>query len=97
MPVIQDMTFVVFVPIDPTAIAHLQSLTNVHTNHGNDPTIKSTNHTRERVPLLVVSGGESREFGIRDGFSDVGATAAAWLGVEGGGLPGESFVRDSGA
>jgi HicB family len=29
--VIQDMTFVVLVPIEPTAIAHVQSLTNVHT------------------------------------------------------------------
>jgi phosphopentomutase len=62
-------------------------------DHGNDPTFKGTDHTRERVPLLVVRDGEPRDLGVRDGFSDVGATVAAWLGVEGGGLPGKSFLR----
>jgi phosphopentomutase len=62
-------------------------------DHGNDPTFKGTDHTRERVPLLVVRDGEPRDLGVREGFSDVGATVAAWLGVEGGGLPGKSFLR----
>jgi phosphopentomutase len=61
-------------------------------DHGNDPTFKGTDHTRERVPLLVVDGDEPHDLGIREGFSDVGATVAAWLGVEQGGLPGSSFV-----
>jgi phosphopentomutase len=64
-------------------------------DHGNDPTFRGTDHTRERVPLLVVGGdanGEHRDLGVRDGFSDVGASVAEWLGVDGGGLPGESFV-----
>jgi phosphopentomutase len=61
-------------------------------DHGNDPTFKGTDHTRERVPLLVVDGDELHDLGIREGFSDVGATVAAWLGVEQGGLPGSSFV-----
>ena len=60
-------------------------------DHGNDPTFRGTDHTRERVPLLVVGGQEPRDLGVRDGFSGVGATVAAWLDVYGGGLPGESF------
>jgi phosphopentomutase len=60
-------------------------------DHGNDPTFKGTDHTRERVPLLVVGGGEPADLGVREGFSDVGATAARWLGVEKDGLPGESL------
>jgi phosphopentomutase len=61
-------------------------------DHGNDPTFRGTDHTRERVPLLVIGSGEPRDLGIREGFSDVGASVAAWLGVERGGLPGRSFV-----
>lgn len=59
-------------------------------DHGNDPTFKGTD--RERVPLLVIGGGESRNLGVRDGFSDVGATVAGWLGVDAGGLSGEDFL-----
>ena len=63
-------------------------------DHGNDPTFRGTDHTREKVPVLVVGGGETggRPLGTRDGFSDVGATVAAWLGVENQGLPGKSFL-----
>jgi phosphopentomutase len=61
-------------------------------DHGNDPTFRGTDHTRERVPLLVIGSGEPNDLGIREGFSDVGASVAAWLGVEQGGLPGRSFV-----
>ena len=65
-------------------------------DHGNDPTFKGTDHTRERVPLLVVEGGagsEARDLGVREGFSDLGATVAGWLGVEQGGLPGKDLLR----
>src|SRR5215210_5418639 len=64
----------------------------VTADHGNDPTFRGTDHTRERVPLLVVGGGETHDLGIRESFSDVGASVAAWLGVENGELPGRSFV-----
>ena len=65
-------------------------------DHGNDPTYKGTDHTRERVPLLVAKGGTSgdgRDLGVREGFSDLGATVAGWLGVEQDGLPGKDFLR----
>jgi phosphopentomutase len=62
-------------------------------DHGNDPTYSGTDHTRERVPLLVAGGGDPRDLGVRRGFSDLGATVAGWLGVEKGGLPGGDFLR----
>ena len=69
-----------------------EDLMIISADHGNDPTFRGTDHTRERVPLLVIGSGEPHDLGIREGFSDVGASVAAWLRVELGGLPGRSFV-----
>jgi phosphopentomutase len=69
-----------------------EDLMIITADHGNDPTFRGTDHTRERVPLLVIGSGEPHDLGIRESFSDVGASVAAWLGVEKGGLPGRSFV-----
>ena len=68
-----------------------EDLMIITADHGNDPTFKGTDHTRERVPLLVV-GAEPHDLGVSDGFSDVGATVAAWLGVNKDELPGKSLV-----
>ena len=68
-----------------------QDLMIITADHGNDPTFKGTDHTRERVPLLAVGGGEPRDLGVRESFCDVGASVAAWLGVEKGKLPGGVF------
>jgi phosphopentomutase len=71
-----------------------EDLLIITADHGNDPTFRGTDHTRERVPLLAVegeAGGEPRDLGVREGFWDVGATVAGWFGVEPGGLPGRSF------
>ena len=69
-----------------------EDLLIITADHGNDPTFRGTDHTRERVPLLVVGAGESGNLGVRTGFSGVGASVAGWLGVEKGGLPGEGFA-----
>lgn len=61
-------------------------------DHGNDPTHPGSDHTRERVPLLVAGGGARGPLGVRDSFTHVGATVAAWLGVDRDGLPGESVL-----
>lgn len=58
-------------------------------DHGNDPTWRGTEHTRERVPVVGWGAG-SREVGLR-GFVDVGASVAAHLGVPAQG-PGCSFL-----
>jgi phosphopentomutase len=46
-------------------------------DHGNDPTFRGTDHTREYVPLLVYRVGEKgKSLGIRDGFYDVAQSLA---------------------
>jgi len=59
-------------------------------DHGNDPTWRGTEHTRERVPVLVAGAGAGR-LGIC-GFVDVAASVAAHLRVPAQG-PGRSFLR----
>jgi phosphopentomutase len=51
-------------------------------DHGNDPTTPSTDHSRERVPVLVL-GGKVRPLplGNRATFADLGQTIAEFLGV----------------
>lgn len=61
-------------------------------DHGNDPTFKGTDHTRERVPILAAGDKNPRDIGVREGFYDIGATVVDWLRVEQDGLPGQSFV-----
>ncbi|MBA3615280.1 MAG: phosphopentomutase [Actinomycetota bacterium] len=68
-----------------------EDLMIITADHGNDPTFKGTDHTRERVPLLVL-GGRPLDLGVRESFSDVGASVAAWLDVPKSGLPGRSFA-----
>ena len=53
-------------------------------DHGNDPTWDGTDHTRERVPVLMTGGQFSglNNAGIRDSFSDIGATIGKFFGVE---------------
>jgi phosphopentomutase len=68
-----------------------EDLVIITADHGNDPTFRGTDHTRERVPLLVAGIGP-RDLGVSEGFSDVGATVASWLGVDKDRLPGKSLV-----
>jgi len=58
-------------------------------DHGNDPTWPGTDHTRERVPVLVHGLG-ARAIG-QVAFADVAASIAAHLGVAAMG-PGKSFL-----
>ncbi|HIF76847.1 MAG TPA: phosphopentomutase [Sulfitobacter sp.] len=52
----------------------------VTADHGNDPTWAGSDHTRERVPVLVAGTGAG-ELG-QIGFADVAALVAGHLGVE---------------
>ena len=64
----------------------------VMADHGNDPTIGHSQHTREFVPLLVYSKGiEGKVIGERETMADVAATAAEFFHVE---MPqhGQSFL-----
>ena len=51
-------------------------------DHGNDPTTPSTDHSRERVPVLVY-GPRVRPvpLGERSTFADIGQTVAEFLGA----------------
>ena len=61
-------------------------------DHGNDPTMKSTDHSREYVPLLYYSpGAEIKTLGVRETFSDVAKTIAEFYKVEND-LQGKSFL-----
>jgi phosphopentomutase len=66
----------------------------ITSDHGNDPTTPSTDHSREEVPLLVWFEGlaSGSALGVRETFADVGATVAENFGVD---LEaGESFLHD---
>jgi phosphopentomutase len=58
-------------------------------DHGNDPTWHGTDHTRERVPVLVAGAGAGG-FGLV-AFADVAASIAAHLGVSNHGT-GRTFL-----
>ncbi|MDT7688426.1 MAG: phosphopentomutase [Acidobacteriota bacterium] len=61
-------------------------------DHGNDPTYRGTDHTREYAPLLVY-GTRARagvNFGDRDSLADIGQTIADNFGLRLG--AGESFL-----
>lgn len=61
-------------------------------DHGNDPTWKGSDHTREQVPILVFSPSLSAgTIGIRPTFADIGESIARWLGLTPG-LHGTSFL-----
>jgi phosphopentomutase len=63
-------------------------------DHGNDPTTPSTDHSRERVPLLVVGPRiAGSALGERPTFSDVGATLGEWFRVQYAGH-GRSFLSE---
>lgn len=86
------------------ALGNLQSkltaddLLIITADHGCDPTIPGTDHTREYVPILAYHHGlkhkkQSINLGVRSTFADVGATIAANFSLS----PlayGQSFLND---
>jgi phosphopentomutase len=70
-------------------------VTMITADHGNDPTTPSTDHSRERVPVLVFGHHikPGVDLGTRSTFADVSATIADLLDVDWPG-PGESFAKE---
>ena len=69
-----------------------QDILVIMADHGNDPNIGHSKHTRERVPLLVYKKGiQGKCLGQRNTLSDIGATVCDYFGT---GAPenGESFL-----
>jgi phosphopentomutase len=48
-------------------------------DHGNDPTFRGTDHTRERVPLLLKHDDRHESLGERATFADIAATLAEFF------------------
>ncbi len=67
----------------------------INADHGNDPSYKGTDHTREYIPVLVYGKNikSNVNLGTRKSFSDIGATVSDILNVK---LPknGQSFKND---
>jgi phosphopentomutase len=70
-------------------------VTLITADHGNDPTTPSTDHSRERVPLLLYGQAirPNHNLGTRGSFADVSATIAALLGLPWAGA-GQSFAPE---
>lgn len=56
----------------------------INADHGNDPTYKGTDHTREYIPVLVYGKNikSGVNLGIRNSFADIGSTVADILNVK---------------
>jgi phosphopentomutase len=65
------------------AAMRLSDLLLLTSDHGNDPTTASTDHSREFAPILALGAGiaEGLDLGTRDTFADIGATIADVLGA----------------
>jgi phosphopentomutase len=69
-------------------------------DHGNDPTYRGTDHTREYIPILAYSASQKSagpfDVGTRSSFGDIGATVYEALTgepVANEALAGESFLN----
>ncbi len=61
-------------------------------DHGNDPTWRGSDHTREQTPIMVFSPSLTPgTIGIRTTFADIGESIARWLGLAPG-PHGKSFL-----
>ena len=65
-------------------------------DHGNDPTWRGTDHTRERVPVIGIGPGlKGGDIGLRPTLADIGETVADHLGLAPG-RHGTSFLATIG-
>ncbi len=79
----------------PELIARIRpdDLVVITADHGNDPTWKGTDHTREQVPILAFSPSlPQTQIGIRQSLADIGESLAYWLGLPSG-PHGRSFLK----
>ena len=68
----------------PEVLAALRAgdLMVITADHGNDPTWRGTDHTREQVPVLAFApGGSGPQLGRLANFCEIGGLVAQWLGL----------------
>src|SRR6266496_1777451 len=69
-----------------------RDLLMITADHGNDPTFRGSDHTREYVPLLVFGrAASSTNLGTRESLADIGQTIAENFGL--GLAAGQSFLN----
>ncbi|MDB4970347.1 MAG: Phosphopentomutase [Myxococcales bacterium] len=60
-----------------------RDLVMITADHGNDPTYRGTDHTREYVPLIAMSArAAGHDLGVRNGFYDIAQTLADAFGLQ---------------
>jgi phosphopentomutase len=59
---------------------HPEDLLIITADHGNDPTWRGTDHTREEVPVFL-KNGSPKPLGRRSTFAEVAATLAAFFEI----------------
>jgi phosphopentomutase len=67
----------------PRVFAQLQrgDILILTADHGNDPTWRGTDHTREQIPIMIYGAGAG-SVGHRKSFADIGQSIAAHLGLQ---------------
>ncbi len=79
----------------PELMAAMQpdDLLIIAADHGNDPTYRGTDHTREYVPVLAYTPGmQSVDLGVRSTFADIGRTIVDYFGAPTSNPLGTSFL-----
>lgn len=61
-------------------------------DHGNDPTYRGTDHTREQVPLFVLHNNQTRALGVRGTYADIAATLGDYFSLPERWEVGDSFL-----
>lgn len=65
------------------ALLHTNDWIVIAADHGCDPTLPGSDHTREHIPVLVFGPQTPSQFiGRRDTFADIGQSIATHLGIE---------------
>ena len=84
----------------PEIMAAMQGddLLLIAADHGNDPTYRGTDHTREYVPVLAWSPSMTAgaNLGVRATFADIGRTLVDYFGARTDIALGESFLDELG-
>jgi phosphopentomutase len=70
-----------------------EDLVIITADHGNDPTFRGSDHTREQVPLFVMHNREARDLGTRSTYADVAATLADFFDLPAKWPLGSSFLK----
>ena len=66
-----------------TSLLQPDDLLLITADHGNDPSWTGTDHTREKIPVLFSGAGvKCEQLPPMQTFADIGATIAAYMGIE---------------